>query len=95
MNNREIPKFASESEEAAWWFDHADELADDMMQAAPESQLGRGTTVRRAAALNNLIQLEPKDLELARDQATRRGLDYQIYVRNLLHEALLREAKAS
>ena len=95
MNKRQIPTFATEADEADWWFEHADDLADDMAKAAEEGQLGRGTTMKRAIALNNLVQLEPRDMALARDQAAQRGLDYQTYIQSLLHEALLREAKAS
>ena len=94
-SKRIIPSFANESDEADWWFTHADELADEMLQAAAEGTLGRGTTAKRAAALNNLVQLEPRDIALAREQAALRGIEYETYIQTLLHDALLREAKAS
>ncbi len=95
MENRALPNFASEAEEAKWWFEHRDELDQDFIHAAEEGRLGRGTVARRMGLPTTTIRLDPVDIQMARDQAEKRGLRYQTYLKMLLHEALLRESKAS
>jgi len=41
--------FANETEEAAWWESHEDELADEFEKAIVEGRIGIGTVVKRAA----------------------------------------------
>ena len=38
-----IPKFDGESEEAQWWFDHRDELAEAFEEAAAAGTLQSGS----------------------------------------------------
>ena len=96
MENRIIPKFASEAEEAQWWFDHHKELDKDFAQALAEGRLQRRTEPRTNTALpTTTIRLDPADIELARAQAEKKGLKYQTYLKMLLHEALLKESQAS
>jgi predicted DNA binding CopG/RHH family protein len=92
METRKIPKFASEAEEANWWFENQDELARDFEQAAAEGRLQRRTWPRLGPTPTTTIRLEPGDIEMARTQAEKRGLKYQTYLKMLLHEALLKEA---
>lgn len=93
MEKRIVPKFESEAEEAKWWFDNQDELLKDFERAAAEGRLGRGTVARRMGIPTTTIRLDPADIEMARDQATERGLKYQTYLKMLLHEALQRNQK--
>ncbi len=46
MEKRIIPKFASEAEEADWWYDHREEIAADMLAAVREGRNGIGTLGR-------------------------------------------------
>jgi predicted DNA binding CopG/RHH family protein len=90
---RVIPDFASEAEEAKWWFEHQDELLDDFEQAAAEGRLSHGT----AARLGNLptlvhLRLAPEDISAAREQAAARELKLETYLEQLVHEEL-RNAK--
>ncbi len=39
MIKREIPKFHSEAEEAEWWYEHRDETAEWMEEAAKGGKL--------------------------------------------------------
>jgi predicted DNA binding CopG/RHH family protein len=87
-NNMKIPVFASESEEAKWWVNQEDSIADEFEKAAAQGQVARGTAVRRAAIPTTTIRLDPKDIERARKQADRKGLRYQTYLKMLIHEAL-------
>lgn len=92
MEKRIIPKFASEAEEAKWWFDHREELDKDFAQAFTEGRLRRRTQPRSAPVPTTTIRLDPADIEMARAQAEKKGLKYQTYLKMILHEALLKEA---
>ena len=95
MAKRILPEFQSEAEEAKWWFDHQDELLEDFKEAASHGALGRGTAARLGGLPTTTIRLDPVDIQMARDQAEKRGLRYQTYLKMILHEALVREAKAT
>jgi|GEM_PF-390807 len=87
--------FKNEAEEAKWWFDNQDLVADAFEKAAANGTLGRGTSVRKAAVPTTTIRLEPADISKARVQAERKGLKYQTYLKMLIREALQREDAAS
>jgi len=95
MEKRILPDFKSEAEEAKWWFDNQEELDKDFIKAAEEGRLGRGTAARIGGLPTTTIRLDPADIELARVQAEKKGLKYQTYLKMVLHEALLKEAKAT
>ncbi len=90
MEKRILPDFKSEAEEAKWWFDNQDELLKDFEQAAVEGRLGRGTAARLGGIPTTTIRLDPDDIALAREQASRKGLKYQTYLKMLVHEALVK-----
>jgi len=91
----ETPAFKNEQEEAKWWADNQDLLADKFEQAAKEGLLGRGRVARQGNTPTTTIRLDPKDVSIARKQAEGRGLRYQTYLKMLLHEALQKEEKRS
>ncbi len=95
MEKRILPEFASEAEEAKWWFDHQDEILNDFEKASKEGRLLRGPAARVGALPTTTIRLDPVDIEMARTQAEKKGLKYQTYLKMVIHEALLKEAKAS
>jgi hypothetical protein len=98
-----IPAFATEAEEAKWWFENDDLIAAEFEKAAKEGRLGRGG-VRRLFAEKGIpfpeppkapaptptttIRLDPEDIAKARVQAEKRGLRYQTYLKMIIHEAL-------
>jgi hypothetical protein len=94
-----IPKFATEAEEAKWWFDNQELTFKEFQKAAKEGRLGRGG-VRRLFAEKGIpfkepaltptttIRLDPDDIAKARVQAAERGLRYQTYLKMIIHEAL-------
>jgi hypothetical protein len=90
-----MPKFASEAEEAEWWFKNPDFVLEVLKRAKAEGRLGHGTVARRMAqqeaAKSTTIRLDTGDLALAKQQAERKGLRYQTYLKMLIHEALRRE----
>lgn len=95
MTKKILPEFQSEADEAKWWFDHQDELLEDFKAAAADGTLQRGTAARLGGLPTTTIRLDPADIQMAREQAEKRGLKYQTYLKMLVHESLLREAKAS
>ncbi len=102
-----IPKFATEAEEAKWWFENRELIFNEFQKAAKERRLGRGGA-RRLFAESGIpfpepqkpssptptttIRLDPDDIAKARVQAAERGLRYQTYLKMIIHEAL-REAE--
>ena len=92
MIKLDTPDFKDETEEAQWWFEHNDELAGHFEQSAADGTLGRETAVRRMGLTPTNILLPNKDAELARTQASERGLDYEAYLQTLIHDALQRAA---
>ena len=100
-----IPAFATEAEEAKWWFENDDKIGAEFEKAAKEGRLGRGG-VRRLFAEKGIpfkepsptptttIRLDPDDIAKARVQAAERGLRYQTYLKMIIHEAL-RNAEAT
>ena len=80
--------FKSEAEEAQWWQENQDSLAQAFEEAAAAGTLGRGTAARRGNTPTTTIRLDPADIAKARAQAEHRGLKYQTYLKMLIHEAL-------
>ena len=92
---RKIPTFKSEREEAEWWYRNRAELDNEFAAAADKGELrlldqkllrerlGGGTRVVS-------LKISQEDLDLAREQAEKKGLPYQTYIKSLLHDALRR-----
>jgi predicted DNA binding CopG/RHH family protein len=83
------PKFASEREEADWWAANPDYVLQRLQLAEAEGRLGHGTAAKRLGlTAATTIRLSQEDLAKAREQAEKKGLGYQTYIKMLLHEAL-------
>lgn len=93
---RVIPAFKSESEEAEWWYKNRSKLDKDLVETPKKlNRLDHKTLKTRLAASKSRvvsIRLPETDIELARQQATQKGLPYQTYIKSVLHQAL-RQAK--
>jgi len=46
MEKRKLPQFKNQAEEAQWWYDHRDEVADDMIQSMREVRTAPGVVAR-------------------------------------------------
>jgi len=92
---RYLPAFASEAEEAQWWFDHREEHGVEFVQAIREGRITNGSKRRIAVAQSTPILLDADEASIALVLASNAGLDYADYVKQLLHDALLREAATS
>ena len=106
MTDFKLPRFATESEEANWWYENREKLSDEFQKAAAEGRVKRGGVARllaeRGIALpqpqalpTTTIRLDPEDIAKARVQAAERGLRYQTYLKMIIHEALRNTEKAS
>ena len=97
MIQEPIPRFDSEEEEASWWDEHSDEHDERMLEAI---RAGERTTLdavlkrsreRSRDALAHSIGIDPGDVARAQSIAAKKGLDYEAYLKTLVHEALIRE----
>jgi predicted DNA binding CopG/RHH family protein len=85
-----VPKFSSETEEAAWWDAHRPvieaEIRNRLKKKKPLTldSLLRGAKPSRPVTL----RFSQEDLETARRLAERRGMRYQTYIKTLLRNAL-------
>lgn len=98
MSNKKQPRFKTEAEEAKWWSDNQELIADRFEQAKASGKLAKGTVARMAqeragASPTITIRLPESDLARVRNLAAKRGLRYQTYLKMLLHEALSSEEK--
>jgi hypothetical protein len=96
-----MPKFATEREEADWWYSQRDVLSERFLARAKAGTLTSGRAARQIAELrakraakaaNVSVELDPTDAQKASELAARRGVEYQAFVRQLVHEALERES---
>lgn len=92
-----MPTFATEAEEAEWWYKnrhvHAERLlaavrSGDARALTREKLLERLAASRKSPAKVVALRIPQSDLALARKQAEQKGLPYQTYIKSLLHEAL-------
>jgi predicted DNA binding CopG/RHH family protein len=97
ITRRSVPKFATETAEAKWWYDQRAMVEDDLIRAIADGSAGRGTAsklARRARASRSVtIRLAETDLRLARKQADQRGLPCQTYIKSVLHQVLTRRER--
>ncbi len=100
-NKPVVPAFATEAEEAEWWYRNRNKLDKEMSEAVRAGAvkvLDRKTLAKRMALSKASrvisIRLPESDLDLARRQAARRGLPYQTYIKSLLHQVLEQNAKS-
>lgn len=103
QTKRTVPAFATEAEEAQWWYRNRSKHDEDLIQAVKtgeskiltESELRRRITApKRVPAPVVALRIPAADLALARKQAERKGLPYQTYIKSLLHETLAKREKA-
>ncbi len=90
------PHFKTETQEAEWWANNQDLIANCFEQARAVGKLGKGTVARVAGERDKqagtsptiTIRLAEDDLARARVLAAEKGLRYQTYLKMLLHQAL-------
>jgi len=103
QSKRTVPAFASETEEAAWWYEnrksHDGEFAaaveNGEAQVLTREKLRERIEASKAKMPTQMISLRvpEADLALAHRQAEQKGLPYQTYIKSLLHETLAQREK--
>jgi predicted DNA binding CopG/RHH family protein len=103
QNKRAVPNFASEAEEAEWWYENRNDHGKQLVAAMKSGEatvLTREKLLERIAASKKkgaapvvALRIPEADLALARKQAERKGLPYQTYIKSLLHETLAEREK--
>jgi len=96
-NKRTVPMFATEVEEAEWWYKNRNVHGEQLLAAVKsgeaqiltkEKLLARIAASKKAPAPVVALRIPAADLALARKQAEEKGLPYQTYIKSLLHETL-------
>jgi len=99
---RIIPTFATEAEEAEWWFKNRDTHGRELLAAVKsgeaqvltkEKLLERIARSRKPPAPVVALRIPQADLALARKQAEEKGLPYQTNIKSLLHETLIQRER--
>ncbi len=95
----EVPKFASELEEANWWASAAGRKFLKEQSARPQQKAPGGSKLVAKLAKANSVQialrLASPDLAKAREIAERKGIGYQTLLKMLVHEGLQRVERQS
>jgi hypothetical protein len=95
---RTAPTFATEAEEAEWWFKNRNIHGKQLLAAVKSGEarvltkdklLERIAASRKTPAPVVALRIPQADLDLARKQAEAKGLPYQTYIKSLLHETLV------
>jgi predicted DNA binding CopG/RHH family protein len=102
QTKRIVPAFATEAEEADWWYRnrkvHDKELvaavrSGEAQILTREKLLARIEASKKKPAPVVALRIPVADLALARKQAEEKGLPYQTYIKSLLHETLTKREK--
>ena len=97
QTKRIVPAFATEAEEADWWYQNRHVHDKDLLAAVRSGEakiLTKDELLRRIEASKKkpapvvALRIPAADLALARKQAEQKGLPYQTYIKSLLHETL-------
>ena len=97
QRKRVIPAFATEAEEADWWYKNRNKDGRELRAAIKTGHatlLTKQKLRERIAASKKTpapvvaLRIPEDDLALARKQAEQKGLPYQTYIKSLLHETL-------
>ena len=100
--NRVMPAFATEAEEAEWWYKNRNVHGKQLLAAVKNGEaqvLTKEKLRERIAASKKMpapavsLGIPAADLALARKQAERKGLPYRTYIKSLLHETLTEREK--
>ena len=100
--SRVIPRFATEAEEAEWWYKNRNKHGNQLLRAlktgeaqvlSREKLRQRITMIRKTPAPVVALRIPEADLAMARRQAEQKGLPYQTYIKSLLHETLVTREK--
>lgn len=99
---RLMPTFATEAEEAEWWYKNRNVHGKELLAAVKRGEaqiltkknlLARLAASKRALSPVVALRIPAADPALARKQAEQKGLPYQTYIKSLLHETFAEREK--
>jgi predicted DNA binding CopG/RHH family protein len=99
---RIVPGFATEADEAKWWYENRDAHGEQLIasvKTGAAQPLTRKKLLERLASSKELtspvvaLRIPAADLALAKKQAEQKGLPYRTYLKSLLHETLAEREK--
>jgi predicted DNA binding CopG/RHH family protein len=82
-------KFVNRAEEAAWWEANEKAVADSFEKALNKGYTGPCTVVITGDSTATKIRLGSRDVAKVRARAAKRGLHHLVYLKTIIHEALL------
>jgi predicted DNA binding CopG/RHH family protein len=93
MKSSDIPKFSSEAEEAAWWYENRQKHEDNFVQALAEGRAKHVSIAERLEMIRNVktVTLDDNDAAVAARLASEKGIEVQSFIKSLIHEALQKE----
>jgi hypothetical protein len=89
-----IPRFSSETEDAAWHDSHKREIEQEFIRRMKAGTVivprrrNKQPVINETDLLPVRIRLSKGDIETARQLAAREGIGYQTYIRMVLREVL-------
>jgi hypothetical protein len=99
VGEKQLPKFSTEAEEAAWWYEHRQDTSDRLAGAVKS-----GTTTNTRDFLREhglIVDTEPvvvpvhsDDAERAKVLAASKGISFEEYLASLVHEGIGRDEAA-
>jgi predicted DNA binding CopG/RHH family protein len=91
----DIPVFATEAEEADWWYDHRELVEDEFHAAFAEGRVKQGVPLPPSERMvQTTIRLDANDSKKAHAIAAKRGLQYETYLEMLVHQELEQTTEA-
>ena len=96
-----FPEFASEQEEADWWYEHREEVSDDFAEAAAKGELRslRGVLLQdHDIRLPDAVVTGPfsaDELSKVKKIAAAEGLDAEQVIVRVVHEAVQSKLQAA
>ena len=93
MEKLVIPKFGSEAEEAEWWYQNREALAEEFALADKKDNLHFGSTGILMIKSEITVPVSAEDAAAIRKLAARTGQPEAAYAGTILHEALQQKFK--
>ena len=93
---RLVPQFENEADEAQWWFDNKELIEKDFIEAFEKGTIkrGRAATYEAGRGAASPITLDPVDEKLASALAAKHGESFEGFIRRVVHQALELEKTA-
>lgn len=93
MEKLSIPQFDTEAEEAEWWYQNREALAEEFGLAERRGRLHFGSAALRLAKGEVIVRVSPEDAATILKLAAESGQPEAAYAGAVLHEGLQQRVK--